>query len=100
MARYACVASIVSLVGFVVIPVVAAAQPAATPGRDASPPRDSRLGIVVLQFDDGTRVANLVVLAGIRREVVPAHIATDMKRIGVSRVPGKRLNPAASSRTH
>lgn len=40
--------------GWVLIPVVAVAQPAATPGRDALPPRDSRLGIVVLQFDDGT----------------------------------------------
>ena len=54
MAKYVRASSIVLLVGFILIPVVAAAQPTSTPGRDASPPRDSRLGIVVLQFDDGT----------------------------------------------
>ena len=53
MARYARVSSSVLLVGVVLIPVVAAAQPAA-PGRDAPAQRDSHQGIVVLQFDDGT----------------------------------------------
>jgi peptidoglycan/xylan/chitin deacetylase (PgdA/CDA1 family) len=53
MARYARVSSSGVLVGVVLIPVVAAAQPAA-PGRDAPAQRDSHQGIVVLQFDDGT----------------------------------------------
>jgi peptidoglycan/xylan/chitin deacetylase (PgdA/CDA1 family) len=54
MPRYGLVSSSVSLLGLVLIPVVAAAQPAAAPGRDAAPQRDRRQGIVVLQFDDGT----------------------------------------------
>ena len=54
MPRSALVSSSVLLVGFVLIPVVAAAEPAAAPERDAPAQRDNRQGIVVLQFDDGT----------------------------------------------
>ncbi len=54
MPRSALDSSIALSLALVLIPVVAAAQPAAVSGRDAPAQRDSRQGIVVLQFDDGT----------------------------------------------